>query len=97
MYARGQKCVECGAEQPLDSPIYKCPSCGGALEITYNYGEMVSETTKEDLGRYARGSMWRYSSLLPVRPEQIISLGEGLTPIVEAEKIGAWPARRRCC
>jgi len=35
-------------------------------------------------------SMWRYSPALPVdHPESIISLGEGMTPIIEAKRTGA--------
>lgn len=34
-------------------------------------------------------SMWRYAPVLPVsRPASIVSLGEGLTPLIRARRLG---------
>jgi threonine synthase len=34
--------------------------------------------------------MWRYHALLPVAPEDAVTLGEGGSPLVQARRLGAW-------
>ena len=81
-------CVGCGKRLPADSEACKCPDCAGRLEIGYDYAK-IRETVNRDLFR-TRGqqSMWRYHELLPVNQNSIISLGEGTTPLVAADRLG---------
>jgi len=39
-------------------------------------------------GDQAEGSLWRYRDMLPVDPEHITSLGEGLTPLLKLQSLG---------
>ncbi len=43
---------------------------------------------KASLGSKKARSMWRYAELLPPKPENIVSLGEGFTPLIRSERIG---------
>ena len=64
-------------------------SCGAPLLVHYDL-EAVSRTlTKETLLRRP-ADLWRYKELLPVKDEaNIVSLGEGMTPIVPLKRLGA--------
>ena len=55
-----------------------CPECGQPLFARY---DTVAHTT----ALAARWDMWRYAPMLPLlEGEQPVSLGEGLTPLIEA-------------
>jgi threonine synthase len=59
------------------------------LLVRYDLGVASRSLTKETLpGR--RNDLWRYREVLPVEhDENIVSLGEGLTPLVRASRLGA--------
>ena len=67
----------------------KC-ECGGTLLVDYDLEHVARTLTKEALqARYP--SMWRYKELLPVRnPENIVSLGEGWTPLL---RMPSWESK----
>lgn len=74
-------CSSCGLEIPYQSGNWRCPRCSSTLKIDY----VVSESgfRKEKLSGRSL-TMWRYRELIPIRSENIISLGEGYTKIVKA-------------
>jgi threonine synthase len=62
--------------------------CGGPLLVRYDLERMRSAWPRESLAT-APNSMWRYAPALPVqRPSSIISLGEGMTPLLPAHRTG---------
>ncbi|GAA0485547.1 threonine synthase [Salinibacillus aidingensis] len=63
-------------------------SCGSPLLVDYNLDELQKNFTAEDLkGR--ENSIWRYHELLPVEDrENVVSLGEGMTPLVSFTNLG---------
>jgi len=71
------KCAECG--RPSSSLLdYKCMSCGQPLDTKLNLDFEVSKIRKHDY------SAWRYAEFFPyVKETEIITLGEGWTPLVE--------------
>ncbi|MCI3920966.1 threonine synthase [Paenibacillus sp. TRM 82003] len=75
------RCRRCGKVQPFDLTSNNC-GCGGAWTVDYDLERVGRTLTKETLlGRDA--TMWRYAELLPVAdPDNIVSLGEGWTPLV---------------
>src|SRR5437764_2742042 len=84
----GLRCRECGTEYELQ-PTHVCEMCFGPLDVVYDYAAIRSRLTHE---RIAEGppSMWRYRDLLPVPEEAVVvTLGEGFTPLVHAERLGA--------
>jgi threonine synthase len=69
-------CVWCGAERPLDLRG-TCSACGGTLEVR---GGGRAEARRVS-------SLWDFARALPVRRR--VSLGEGATPLVRLETLGA--------
>ena len=63
--------------------------CGGPLLVRYDLPALRSRWSRESLAT-APNSMWRYAPALPVqKPTSIISLGEGMTPLLSARRTGA--------
>jgi len=69
--------------------IHNLCSCGGTLFVRYDLPG-IKETWSRDQVRSARPDLWRYLPVLPPqRPESIVSLGEGMTPLIRAHRLGA--------
>ena len=66
-----------------------CSQCGKPLLVRYDLKRAGESLTKESLqGR--QPDLWRYREVLPVeQDENIVSLGEGFTPLVRASRLGA--------
>lgn len=77
-------CSNCHTPYSLHSLQTFAPCCGKPLVTTYN---LTDSFKKEQLeGRPA--TMWRYAEVLPVlNPENIVSLGEGMTPIFDMKRL----------
>ena len=86
------ECSLCAAVRPFGpGPAGLC-SCGGPLLARYRLEEIRGVLRREELrGRVA--SLWRYAEILPgVRP---VTLGEGFTPLLPAERLGRKIGLRR--
>jgi threonine synthase len=69
--------------------LHNLSSAGAPLLVHYDLGKARVELTREQIVQ-GPSSMWRYAPLLPVsNPANIVSLGEGLTPIIRANRLGA--------
>lgn len=86
MYATGLKCTNCSETRTLNEKISVCPKCQGLLEVEYDFESMKNTFKKNDLNHKTAG-LWRYAQALPIPAESIVTLGEGLTPLVQAKKI----------
>ncbi len=76
-------CGACGAGQPLSYTGWKCPACGGLLELD---APETFDPRRIDLHDH---TLWRYRHTFPLPPEaEAVSLGEGLTPLVTARLDG---------
>jgi threonine synthase len=62
-------------------------ACGGPLLVRYDI-ETVRRSWNRDQLKNAPGNMWRYAPVLPPSNGSIISLGEGMTPLVRAQRLG---------
>ncbi|MYB64186.1 threonine synthase [Candidatus Poribacteria bacterium] len=66
-----------------------CHTCGKPLLARYAL-EQLAETWKPNQLKSRPNTMWRYSELLPIcDPANIVSLGETVTPLIHAKKLGA--------
>jgi threonine synthase len=83
---KGLRCRECGAETAI-GPVYVCEECYGPLEVVYDYDVIRTGITRESIEKGPR-SIWRYQPLLPVSDSCIVTLSEGLTPLVPAPRLG---------
>jgi threonine synthase len=64
-------------------------ACGSPLLVSYDLHAVESATGPETIGRRPP-TLWRFHELLPVRSaEHVISLGEGMTPLVPLPRLGA--------
>jgi threonine synthase len=69
--------------------IHNLCSCGGTLYVRYDLPAIKATWSRDDL-RSDRTDLWRYLPVLPPqRPESIVSLGEGMTPLIRADRLGA--------
>jgi threonine synthase len=78
------ECAACGQEHEARQLLNLCAGCGKPLLVRYDLERAGRSLTKESLkGRGA--SLWRYREVLPVEAEgNIVSLGEGWTPLLPA-------------
>ncbi|HWS90877.1 MAG TPA: threonine synthase [Pyrinomonadaceae bacterium] len=83
------ECALCGARYGARRLHNLCTECGRPLLVRYDLEAAARTLTRESLkGR--RADLWRYAEVLPVeREENIVSLGEGWTPLLRAERLGA--------
>jgi threonine synthase len=65
-----------------------CPACGGDwLDLGYDYGSLAPEWGQRLSSRPF--GLWRYWELLPLEdPANILSMGEGGTPLLPARNLG---------
>jgi threonine synthase len=82
------RCPQCEYQQRFTRPLAECPQCGNEwLEAAYDEHKAVKDWPQALAGRPA--SLWRYRELLPVKNDtNIISMGEGWTPLIRAENLG---------
>ncbi|MBC6935562.1 MAG: threonine synthase [Chloroflexi bacterium] len=75
---------------PLDRSLTGCPSCGeNLLEAVYDFDRMDIPGWVEQVKR-RRPNLWRYREVLPVQDAaNIVSLGEGGTPLVKSHALAA--------
>lgn len=59
------KCVRCGKTYEAVPDLTNC-TCGGILDIVYDYDYIKTKLTKDVLKARGNRSMWRYRELLPV-------------------------------
>jgi threonine synthase len=81
--------LECGmtGERVAADTLHNLSPAGKPLLVRYDLESVAEALSRDDLSRRA-ADFWRYRELLPVRrTENIVSLGECLTPIIEARKI----------
>jgi len=81
-------CADCGHTTPYSPLQPGCPRCHSEwLEARYDYAAL-GRSLPAQLARRGK-DIWRYRELLPVRDaENIVSLGEGGTPLVRAANLG---------
>jgi len=64
-------------------------TCGGPLLARYDLAKVRASWNREWIPN-GPTSMWRYAAVLPVsKPNAIISLGEGMTPLIRTARLGA--------
>jgi threonine synthase len=86
-YLTHLECPKCHKEYSPDEVQQLC-HCGSPLLVRYNLEEAKANFTKETLVS-RENSLWRYHEVLPVKnPGNVVTLGEGMTPFVQMEKLG---------
>ena len=81
------ECSLCNRKYDAGKPWNLC-ECGGPLIVGYDLPR-IREAWSLDSFASAQESMWRYAPVLPVQHEtSIITLGEGMTPLIPARRTG---------
>ena len=82
------ECAACGAHYDHTTLQNVCTKCGKPLLARYDLETAAKTLTRESLAS-RRPDMWRYREVMPVESDDnIISLGEGWTPLLSAERLG---------
>ena len=82
------ECSVCGKRREAGQ-IHNLCECGGPLLVHYDLAKAKAQWQREDVAK-GPSNMWRYAPVLPVRDARsVVSLGEGMTPLVRATRLGA--------
>ena len=82
------ECALCGVQHEAHRLLNLCLECGKPLLVRYDLARAKQSLTKESLSA-RRPDMWRYREVLPVEDDaNIVSFGEGWTPLLRAERLG---------
>jgi threonine synthase len=88
-YLTHLECTACGDTFSAEDAHGTCQACGKVLYARYDLENARKELDRDNLASRPP-SMWRYFELMPVRrQENVLSLGEGMTPLVHARALGA--------
>ena len=81
------ECSRTGEKVPAGALANLSPA-GAPLLVRYDLPTARSQADRDAVERGAR-SLWRYAPLLPLRePCNLVTLGEGLTPLLETPRLG---------
>ena len=94
-YVSHLECAYTGQHYPADG-LHSISEEGKPLLVRYDLSRLGSEISRADIEASSEPGFWRYSALLPVaKPEDRVSLGEVITPLIGLERsahlIGAVP------
>ncbi len=86
----GFKCVECACLFSVSEIEYICPSCGGNLDVLYDYERIGKLLSKATLAADRNFTIWRYRALLPIEDSSPVPpLTVGWTPIYDCPRLAA--------
>lgn len=81
-------CSRCDKRFDINTVMTLCP-CGGPILVDYDYRRAAKMIDKDNSAARA-SSMWKYREILPVVDDvNIVTLGEGGTPLLPSAAIGA--------
>ena len=87
-YLTHLECTYCHATYPGDEVIRLCAECSKVLYPRYDLAGARNALNPDEL-KNRPTNMWRYFEVMPVLDEaNVITLGEGFTPIFKAERLG---------
>ena len=89
--AIGLKCINCGEKYPISPMLEGCPRCqdsqfSSSVSVCYDYEHVGKDLTREKFSSWQGVGLWRFAPLLPVSPENQVSLHEGGTPLIKCER-----------
>jgi threonine synthase len=87
-YIKNLSCSSCGKSFIADKIQTYCTDCKAPLLANYDLISLKNILDRDSVSHRTKG-MWRWSELLPVSdPDNIISLGEGDTPLLRLNHLG---------
>ena len=89
-------CSACGTDHAIDRLQNLCTRCGKPLLANYDLTALRGEFTPAVVRKRAVRSMWRFLDVLPAAsPAEIVSLGEGATPLISCRSQGPFSGFER--
>jgi threonine synthase len=96
-----QQCINphCRATVDLGDTAFRCPRCGGLLDVAYDWNRLpVPRSLAEFERKWANRSdpldfsgVWRFRELFPFAPpEKVLTIGEGQTLCQRADAVAAY-------
>jgi len=84
MSAISVECSRCGQHTPSSKVVFLtvCPKCKGALLLRYDL-KQISDSTPRSVFEERDDTFWKFIEFLPIQTENIVSLGEPYTPILQ--------------
>ncbi len=76
------------AQKYAADQIQNLCACGGPLLVRYDLDAIRNAWSRAEV-REGPNSMWRYGPVLPAADGSIVTLGEGMTPLLPARRLGA--------
>ena len=87
-YLTDLTCSDCGRSFSIDEVHTFCPDCQSTLISNYDLNSARQEVDRDKIQTRPKG-MWRWHEMLPVQDlENIVSLGEGDTPLLRIPRVG---------
>lgn len=87
-YVKHLQCSRCADTFSFQELHTLCPGCQSPLLVRYDL-DRIKPGFKKNALQGRRPDMWRYREVLPVdRDEEIVSLGEGNTPLLPLRRLG---------
>lgn len=81
------RCSRCEWSEPISALRNLCPLCSAPILVHY---AIEPRPALRAAVQSRAASMWKYAEVLPIEDlETIVSLGEGSTPLLRAERLGA--------
>ena len=82
------ECTYCKTIFSIEKPLRTCSKCSKVLYPRYDIENAKKEITQAKISTRTP-NMWRYFEMLPIiNPDNIITLGEGFTPILPINNLG---------
>jgi threonine synthase len=81
------ECSLCGTKREAGEIANLC-SCGGPLLVRFDLDKIRHRWLRRDVPN-GPPTMWRYAPVLPPADAAIVTLGEGWTPLVRTNRLGA--------
>ena len=96
-----QQCIMpgCGASYDVGDVRTACDACGALLDVVYQWDQLPVPTSLRQFEAkwsrrnepLCRSGVWRFHELLPfARPDQIVTIGEGQTPLMPSPGVGRY-------
>lgn len=91
-HVTGFQCLRCGRVYAEKKMFKGCPECAARgkpsnVSVQYDYARLRRAFDPKKV-ETRPPTMWRYKELLPADEECIVSLGEGLTPLIPIPRLG---------
>ena len=87
MFVSQLECPRCFASHDPGSIHHLC-DCGSPLLVRYDLDQVRNHCDRNEVARRPP-DLWRYRELLPVvQEENIVTMGEGMTPLLRLERLG---------